>query len=125
MHEHAMADTGIEACGVVTGTAMADEGGVALRYVPMRNVHASRLRFEMDSLELLRLDTEAEDRGEVFWAIFHSHVASPAVPSPTDIAMAALWPGTIWILRSLTHEPSLRAWRIEDGERVELAVEIA
>ena len=73
---------------------------------------------------------ETDDANEVFWAIFHSHVRSPAVPSPTDI-QAAQYPEALYILVSLaesqadpvTGQPSVRGWRIVDdaAHEVELA----
>jgi proteasome lid subunit RPN8/RPN11 len=119
-----------EACGIVIGSAPAAEGGVARRYVACRNVAASPYRYTIDSQEALRLSIEADDAGEEFWAIVHSHVQSPAVPSPTDIGLA-FWPDALYILVSLaadqdspTGERSLRAWRIQEGVTFEVAVEI-
>ena len=52
--------------------------------------------------------------------IYHSHTMSEARPSPTDLNIARLhhgpnpWP--YWVLVSLKDpEPSVRAWRIDDG----------
>ena len=72
--------------------------------------------------DLLRLTLETDDADEVFWAIVHSHVRSPARPSPTDIG-AAQYPDALYILVSLADaeadpvsgERSVRGWRILDG----------
>jgi [CysO sulfur-carrier protein]-S-L-cysteine hydrolase len=119
-----------EACGIVIGSGPAAEGGEALRYVPCRNEAASPYRYAIDSQEALRLSIEADDRGEEFWSIVHSHVRSPAVPSPTDVGLA-FWPDALYVLVSLaeehaspTGELSLRAWRIRDGASFEVALEI-
>ena len=45
-------------------------------------------------------------------AIYHSHVRSPAHPSPTDAADAELWPYAFYVLVSLSEKPDLLAWRI-------------
>ncbi len=120
-----------EACGIVIGTGPAADGGTARRYVACRNVAASPYRYAIDSQEALRLSIEADDAGEEFWAIVHSHVRSPAVPSPTDVGLA-FWPDALYILVSLADdqasplgERSLRAWRIRDGVSFEVAVELA
>jgi [CysO sulfur-carrier protein]-S-L-cysteine hydrolase len=120
-----------EACGIVIGGAPAADGGTASRYVACRNVAASPYRYAIDSQEALQLSIEADDAGEEFWAIVHSHVRSPAVPSPTDVGLA-FWPDALYILVSLaadqdspTGERSLRAWRIRDGVSYEVAVERA
>ncbi len=118
-----------EACGIVIGSGVVAEGGEALRYAACRNEAASPYRYVIDSQEALRLSIEADDAGQEFWAIVHSHVRSPAVPSPTDLGLA-FWPDALYILVSLAEEeagpggePSLRAWRIREGEAFEVALE--
>ncbi len=120
-----------EACGIVIGSGVAAEGGLALRYVACRNEAASPYRYVIDSQEALRLSIEADDAGHEFWAIVHSHVRSPAVPSPTDLGLA-FWPDALYLLVSLAEDqagpdraPSLRGWRIRDGAAFEVALEIA
>lgn len=119
-----------EACGIIIGSAPAAEGGEARRYVACRNEAASPYRYAIDSQEALRLSIEADDAGEEFWAIVHSHVRSPAVPSPTDVGLA-FWPDALYVLVSLADdqagpggERSLRAWRIRDGNSYEVAIEV-
>jgi proteasome lid subunit RPN8/RPN11 len=125
--EHALRDYPNEACGIVIGTAPAGDGGRALRFAPTRNAAASPYRYEIDSGDLLRLTLETDDADEAFWAIVHSHVRSPARPSPTDIGLA-LYPDALYVLVSLaeteadpiTGEPGIRAWRILGGEVFEV-----
>lgn len=125
--EHARRDYPNEACGIVIGTAPAAEGGRALRFAPTRNAAASPYRYEIDSGDLLRLTLQTDDADEAFWAVVHSHVRSPARPSPTDIGLA-LYPDALYLLVSLaeaetdptTGEPGIRAWRILGGEVFEV-----
>ena len=120
-----------EACGLIIGSAPAVAGGVALRYEACRNAAASPVRYTIDSDDLIRLAIAVDDADEVFWGIVHSHVASPAVPSPTDIGLA-YYPEALHLLVSLardqadlvTGRPSLRAWRIVEGVVHEVALEI-
>ncbi len=119
-----------ESCGLVIGDAPAAAGGQALRYAPTRNRAASPSRYEIDPTDLLRLTIETDDADEAFWGIVHSHTHTPAVPSPTDIGLATIYRDPLYLLVSLsdeeadpaTGEPSLRAWRIVDGERHEVAL---
>lgn len=126
---HARAGLPNEACGLVIGDAPAADGGVAIRWAPTRNRAASPFRYEIDPDDLLRLTIETDDADEVFWAIVHSHVASPARPSPTDIGLA-FYPDALYLLVSLhpdeadpvTNDAGIRAWRIVDGAVHEVAI---
>jgi proteasome lid subunit RPN8/RPN11 len=119
---HAKAAVPNEACGIIVGDRSAADGGTATRWVPLRNPLASPYRYSIDPDDLLRLTVETDDADEVFWAIVHSHVASPAYPSLTDIGLA-FYPEALYILVSLqpaaadavSGEPGVRAWRIVDG----------
>jgi proteasome lid subunit RPN8/RPN11 len=113
--EHARAEQPNEACGLIVGDRPAAEGGTALRFEPTRNRAASPYRYEIHPDDLLRLTIETDDADETFWAIVHSHVRSPAYPSPTDLGLA-FYPDALYILVSLADdEPALGAFRIVDG----------
>ena len=127
--DHARAAVPNEACGLIVGDRPAADGGHALWWLPTRNRAASPYRYEIDSDDLLRATIETDDADEVFWAIVHSHVASPARPSPTDIGLA-FYPDALYLLVSLepdaadttTGSAGVRAWRIVDGEVYEVAI---
>jgi [CysO sulfur-carrier protein]-S-L-cysteine hydrolase len=122
--QHARAVDPNEACGLIIGDRPAAEGGSALRFEAVRNRAASPYRFEIDPDDLLRLTIATDDAGEVFWAIVHSHVRSPAYPSPTDVGLA-FYPDALYTIVSLADdEPAFGAFRIVDGEihRVEILV---
>jgi len=112
---HARAEDPNEACGLIIGDRAAADGGVALRFVPTRNRAASPYRYEIHPNDLLRLTIETDDADEMFWAIVHSHVRSPAYPSPTDVGLA-FYPDALYVLVSLAEdEPALGAFRIVEG----------
>jgi proteasome lid subunit RPN8/RPN11 len=112
---HARAEDPNEACGLIVGGRPAAAGGTALRFEPTRNKAASPYRYEIHPDDLLRLTIATDDADEVFWAIVHSHVRSPASPSPTDVGLA-FYPDAIYLLVSLAaDEPALGAYRIVDG----------
>jgi len=129
---HARAAVPNEACGIIVGDRPAASGGVATRWVPLRNSLASPVRYSIDPDDLLRLTIETDDADEVFWAIVHSHVASPARPSPTDLRESH-YPDSLYVLVSLappeadplSGAPGIRAWRIVDGgvHEVELSID--
>jgi proteasome lid subunit RPN8/RPN11 len=120
----AIAERPREACGLVIGSAPAAEGGLPLRYLPCRNAAASPVRYAIDPDDLVRIAIATDDAGEAFWAIVHSHVASGAVPSSTDVERAH-YPEALYLIVSLAGEPGLRAWRIVDGSAHEVALEVA
>jgi proteasome lid subunit RPN8/RPN11 len=127
---HARAAYPDEACGLVAGTAPAGEGGAATRWHPTRNRAASPLRYEIHPDDLLRVSLEIDDADEVIWGIVHSHVRSPARPSPTDVGLA-FYPDALYVLVSLaagqadpvTGAESVRAWRIVGGRVFEVALD--
>ncbi len=127
MVSHARAEDPNEACGLIVGDAPAAAGGRPLRFVATRNKAASPYRYEIHPDDLLRLTIETDDADEVFWAIVHSHVRSPAYPSPTDVGLA-FYPDALYVLVSLAaDEPALGAYRIVDGDihPVEVLVGVA
>ena len=118
---HARAGYPNEACGLIIGDRAAAAGGRALRFEATNNRAASPYRYEIDPDDLYRLTIATDDADEVFWGIVHSHVRSPAVPSPTDIGLA-FYPDALYVLVSLTDE-SVQAWRIVDGAVHEVELE--
>ncbi len=103
--EHAEAERPNEACGIILF-----RDGVAERYVPAENAAASPYRFEV------KADPEVwflEDEGYEL-AVFHSHPASPARPSRTDVENIGLWEGRLYLILSLPTK-DLAAFRIVGG----------
>jgi len=110
---HARRDHPDEACGVVTGPVGSDR---PQRFVPMVNAARSPTFYEFDSLDLLRLYRDMDDRDEEPVVVYHSHTATEAYPSRTDVAYASE-PGAHYVLVS-TREPDtveFRSYRIVDG----------
>jgi len=83
---HARADHPDEACGVVAGPAGSDSPE---RFIPMVNAARSPTFYEFDSADLLRLYREMDEHDEDPVVIYHSHTATEAYPSRTDIAYAS------------------------------------
>jgi proteasome lid subunit RPN8/RPN11 len=119
----ARAEYPLEACGLVAGSGYAASGGEALRYVACRNAASSPVRYTVHPDDLYRVSVDTDDADEVIWAIVHSHVRSPAVPSPTDVGLA-FYPDALYVLISLAEVPALRAWRIVDGSIHEVGLEL-
>jgi proteasome lid subunit RPN8/RPN11 len=128
---HARAEYPNEACGLIAGTAPAAAGGTATSWHATRNRAASPLRYEIHPDDLLRSSLAIDDADEVTWGIVHSHVSSPARPSPTDVGLA-FYPDALYLLVSLaadqadpaTGAESVRAWRIVDGAVFEVVLSV-
>jgi proteasome lid subunit RPN8/RPN11 len=119
---HARRDHPDEACGVVAGPAGTDRPE---RFVPMLNAARSPTFYELDPADLLRLDREMDERDEEPVVIYHSHTATEAYPSRTDVSLAAE-PGAHYVLVS-TREPDsveFRSYRILDGQVTEEEVDV-
>jgi proteasome lid subunit RPN8/RPN11 len=101
---------------------VAADGGAATRFLPLVNAAASPYRYLIDPQDQLRAILDIDDADEEVWGIVHSHVASPAVPSDTDVGLAG-WPDALYLICSLAVEPPVvRAWSIRDGTVTEVAL---
>jgi len=124
--DHARADHPDEACGVIAGPTGSDR---PVRFIPLVNAARSPTFYEFDSADLLALYREMDDRDEEPVVIYHSHTATEAYPSRTDIAYASE-PNAHYVLVSTRECGSgdgpfeFRSFRIADGEVREEPVEI-
>ena len=119
---HARADHPDEACGVLAGPAGSDR---PKRFIPMTNAARSPTFYEFDSTEQFQVWKEMDDRDEEPIVIYHSHTATEAYPSRTDISYANE-PGAHYMLVS-TRDPALaevRSYRILDGQVTEEPVTV-
>ncbi|MGV0636057.1 M67 family metallopeptidase [Mycolicibacillus trivialis] len=119
---HARADHPDEACGVLAGPEGSDRPH---RHIAMINAERSPTFYRFDSQEQLQVWRAMEAAGEEPVVIYHSHTATEAYPSRTDVALAAE-PDAHYVLIS-TRDPErheLRSYRIRDGVVTEETVEI-
>ena len=114
---HAKRDHPDEACGVVAGPEGSDRPE---RHVPMVNAAGSPTFYEFDSTELLALYKQMWDRDEEAVVVYHSHTATEAYPSVTDIGLASE-PAAHYVLVSTREHGNnegpveFRSYRIVDG----------
>ncbi len=115
MIAHAREDAPNECCGIIAG-----RDGHAVKLFRAKNAEASPYRYSVDPQDLFRIYRECEENGWEFLVIYHSHTASEAHPSGTDVRLA-FWPGTFYVLVSLMQpdQPVVRAFRIEEGQVTE------
>lgn len=111
-----------EACGLLLADRPSSDGGRPLRFIPMRNAAESAYRYLLDPQEQLAVMLELDDRDEVVWGIVHSHVASAAEPSQTDLGLA-FYPESLYLICSLAVDPpAIRAWSIQAGRPSEVTL---
>ena len=122
---HARKDHPDEACGVIAGPIGSDR---PTRFVPMENAERSPTFYRFDSLEQLRVWRDMDDNDEEPVVIYHSHTATEAYPSRTDISYASE-PNAHYVLVStrdeLGDEAEFRSYRIVDGTVTEEPVEVS
>ncbi|HVX55330.1 M67 family metallopeptidase [Nocardioides sp.] len=123
---HAKRDHPDEACGMVLGPEGSDRPE---RFVEMVNAAGSPTFYEYDSTELLELYKQMWANGEEPVVIYHSHTATEAYPSRTDIGLASE-PGAHYVLVSTREHGNnegpveFRSYRIVDGEVTEEEVTV-
>jgi proteasome lid subunit RPN8/RPN11 len=124
---HARKDHPLEACGVVAGPEGSD---TPTRFVPMVNAASSPTFYEFDSHDLLALYKDMDAREEEPVVVYHSHTATEAYPSRTDIGLA-MEPDAHYVLVSTREHGNnegpveFRSYRIVDGEVTEEEVVVA
>jgi proteasome lid subunit RPN8/RPN11 len=119
---HARRDHPDEACGIVAGAIGSDR---PVRLVPMDNAERSPTFYRFDAGEQLRVWREMDDRDEEPIVIYHSHTATEAYPSRTDVALAG-YPGAHYLLVSTRERDSteIRSFRIVGGTVTEEPVRV-
>ena len=123
---HARRDHPDEACGIVAGPI---GSGRAERVVEMTNAARSMTQYEFEPGEQLRVYREMDDRDEEPVVVYHSHTATEAYPSRTDIGLA-MEPNAHYVLVSTREHGNsegpveFRSYRIVDGEVTEEDVDV-
>ena len=117
---HARRDHPDECCGVIAGV-----DGAATRLFEMTNAERSPTGFVFDSAEWLRVYRDIDDADEEPVAVYHSHTATEAYPSRTDVRWSATAGFPHWLLVSTrSEELELRSFTIQDGVVTEEQVRV-
>lgn len=85
-----------EICGLISS-----HNGVPSRCYAIDNVaeHPSQ-RFLLNASQQIAALADMRERGEELFAIYHSHPTAPAIPSNTDLKLAA-YPDALYLIISL------------------------
>ena len=119
---HARADHPDEACGVLAGPAGSDRPE---RFIPMTNAARSPTFYEFDSAEQFQVWQQMDDNDEEPVVLYHSHTATEAYPSRTDVSYASE-PGAHYVLVSTrdSQATEFRSYRIQNGNITEEPVTV-
>jgi len=123
---HAKRDHPDEACGIVAGPEGSDRPE---RIVEMVNAAGSPTFYEFDSTDLLQLYKEMDANDEEPVVVYHSHTATEAYPSVTDVKLAGE-PNAHYVLVSTREHGNddgpveFRSYRIVDGQITEEEIQV-
>jgi proteasome lid subunit RPN8/RPN11 len=123
---HAARDLPREACGLILGPeadgiVVGDEAVASANLAPAGTTDA----FEIDTALHLALQRRARAAGRRVVAVYHSHPAAPAIPSPRDAAGA--WDESlIWVIIAAgrAEASAVRGWRPAGGLFTECVIEV-
>jgi proteasome lid subunit RPN8/RPN11 len=110
-----------EGCGALLGERDCVRATISL---PNTEKGAPRVRFEVSPKDYLRVEREADARGQRLLGFWHSHPDHPARPSATDRAHA--WEGLLTVIVSVQNGRAgdIGAWEIHGPDSPFAPVEI-
>jgi len=119
MGSHAKKDASIEACGY-----LASKDNVLSLAYELTNIDRSFEHFSFDPKEQFFALKDARNRGFEITAVYHSHPASPARPSPEDIRLSLDAQKLYIIISLLGGMENIRAFWIRSGQVTEEHLEV-
>jgi [CysO sulfur-carrier protein]-S-L-cysteine hydrolase len=108
---------GFEICGLI-----GSKNGMPAHCYPIKNsAGLPQNRFLLDSGQQISAMAKMRELGEELFAIYHSHPASPALPSTHDLELAA-YPDALYLIISLNTKGILemRGFKITQKTAMEM-----
>ncbi len=120
IYDHSEMSYPNECCGLMIGTMndLRDTRAVhTFRKCRNLNTERARDRYDLDPLDMLRVQREFEGSPWDIVGIYHSHPDHPSRPSQTDTDRA--WPDYSYIIISVQNgiAASANTWVLNEGER--------
>ncbi len=118
--QHAQSSPREEICGLLGG-----KDGLLTSVYPVSNIDENpEYRFLMSPEEQIAAMRSMREKGETLAGIYHSHPEIGAVPSETDIALAA-YPGVHYFIISLAKDqPDLRCYLLDGNKFREIHISV-
>jgi proteasome lid subunit RPN8/RPN11 len=116
---HARREAPNECCGLLVGTGRDVDECVAAR-----NLDPDPHRYLLDPAEHIAANRRLRGSGRTVLGVYHSHPASPAAPSPSDLR-EALYPEFVWVIVSLASPdaPDVAAYTIASGPATQIEID--
>ena len=120
IYDHTEASYPNECCGLMIGT-LQDDGGnkIVHAFRTCRNLNQERARdrYDMDPLDMLRVEREFENSSWEIIGIYHSHPDHPSRPSQTDTDRA--FPIYSYVIVSVRNGTvaSAQSWALNEEEK--------
>jgi proteasome lid subunit RPN8/RPN11 len=117
MLAHARETAPDECCGLLVGRR-----GFIERNIRAKNLQASPTRYSIDPADHFAAIHDARSRGQSVIGAYHSHPATPAIPSESDLSEAAGGADFLYVIVSLFERGDVRAYRLRRGAMVEVTL---
>lgn len=111
-----------ECCGLLAGPMPRDGDYVVAGRFPLVNALASPTAFESEPHGLLAVHRQMRERGWEILAVYHSHPATPAMPSARDREMTFA-ENVATLIVSLADD-EVRGWWINNDEILSATIDI-
>lgn len=117
IYDHTEASYPNECCGLMVGSMGKDKVVHTFRICKNLNKERAHDRYDMDPLDMLRVEREFEKSPLEIVGIYHSHPDHPSKPSQTDTDRA--WPDYSYVIISVQKGTvaSAQSWVLNEGER--------
>ncbi len=119
MRKHVESSLPDEACGIAGG-----QGGRVEVVIPVTNVLASPVRFQMEPAEQLQALLQLDQLGLDIAAIYHSHPSGPSRPSLTDLEEYAYPDSVALIWSKETGDWQVYGFQIQNGTYQEVHLDL-
>ncbi len=114
---HAQREAPNECCGLLIG-----QGNAVTGAHPARNTVASHTRFTINPADHFLAIRKARAAGQEVVGAYHSHPASAALPSASDLAEASEGAPIMLIVSLMPPAPIVRAFMLEPGGSKEIRI---